>query len=135
MAENQKTSEGSNGGSTVKIFGNVSALYLVLLGWAAYAHAADNREWKLGKVLDSQAAKTYVVSSASSNDWAGNGTEVQVRHMAIQSTQLMILGAELLMAADEGAILAGPVWATARIFNSGQGSSQTGFRKREPGFG
>lgn len=76
-------------------------LLLVLLGLATCVHAADKRDWKTGKVLDSQAAKTYVVSGASSNDWAGNGTEIQVRHMAIQSTQLVILGAEYSFVIDD----------------------------------
>jgi len=77
------------------------SLLLVLLSLAAYVEGADKHDWKTGKVLDSHAAKTYVVSGASSNDWAGNGTEVQVRQMAIQSTQLIILGAEYSYVIDD----------------------------------
>jgi len=74
---------------------------LVLVSLAVYVDAADTRDWKMGRVLDSTAAKTYVVSSATTTDTEAGTGETQVRNMAIQTTQLVIVGNQYAYLIDD----------------------------------
>jgi len=93
--------------------------FALLTAIAASSALAAKKDlaWKTGKVLDSQAAKTYFQSGATTNgssDTTASGSavtygnittssaaahtnssaETQIHHMAIQSTQLLIVGNE-----------------------------------------
>jgi len=106
---------------------NARILTLVLMA-AVSAGAADHRDWKTGKVLDSQTAKTFVQTGASTQSAAtanSNGTatanmfggttsatysgtttatgvsETQIHTMILQENQLLIVGNEFLFLVND----------------------------------
>lgn len=84
-------------------------LVLIFAG-VVCAFAAKDRNWNVGKVLDSQSARTYVQTGASttasttatvSPDYGSGSTvnahtdsETKIHEIAIQDTQLLIVGKE-----------------------------------------
>ncbi|MGI9074503.1 MAG: hypothetical protein ACR2JB_25030 [Bryobacteraceae bacterium] len=90
---------------------------IIVLFWAASALIAKDRNWQTGKVLDSQSARTYIQTGASttatttgtaSPDYGGGSTvhantsaQTQIHQMAIQETELLIVGAEFVYIVDD----------------------------------
>lgn len=89
----------------------------VILFCAASALVAKERNWQIGKVLDSESARTYIPTGASTSattagtvspDYGSGSTvhantsaQTQIHQMAIQDTELLIVGTEFAYIVDD----------------------------------
>jgi len=103
---------------------------LVIFSFAALsANANKGADWITGKILDSNAVRTYVDSSATANITATSSTtsvgQARIRTMAIQETQLLVAGKEYAYLINDP--VAKPVGlrthgiVTRKIMNHGHG--------------
>jgi hypothetical protein len=95
----------------------VKALIGILLLFVCPLLAKEDRDWQVGKVLDSQSARTYVQSGTTTStttsgtlspDYGAGSTlsanataETRIHELAIQDTQILIVGKEYAYVVDD----------------------------------